>query len=64
MSLIRRIGYRDGYELRARTDGVIERVVLMEHRDRIEQWLTQKKPLRLKKVHVLLKRDHGVEVAY
>ncbi|MFO0710662.1 MAG: hypothetical protein U0353_12530 [Sandaracinus sp.] len=26
MSLIRRIGYRDGYELRARTDGVIERV--------------------------------------
>lgn len=40
------------------------RVVLMEHRDRIESWLTQKRPLRLTKVHTLLARDHGVEVSY
>lgn len=36
----------------------------MEHRDRIEGWLTQKRPLRLTKVHTLLARDYGVEVSY
>ena len=41
-----------------------ERQVLMEHRDRIEAWLTQKKPLRLTKVHTLLLRDHSVAVKY
>ena len=51
-------------QARAVREPSVERVVLMEHRDRIEQWLTQKKPLRLKKVHVLLQRDHGVEVTY
>ena len=41
-----------------------ERQLLMEHRDRIEAWLTQKKPLRLTKVHTLLLRDHTVAVKY
>lgn len=41
-----------------------ERVILMEHRERIEAWLTQKRPLRLTKIHTLLARDHGLEVSY
>ncbi len=41
-----------------------ERVQLAEHRDRIKEWVTQKKPLRLTKVHVLLERDHSVHVSY
>ena len=42
----------------------VERLLLLEHRDRIEQWLIAKKPLRLTKVHTLLHRDHGVDVSY
>lgn len=42
----------------------MERAALMEHRDRTEPWLTQKKPLRLTKVHALLERDHGVKASY
>lgn len=41
-----------------------ERSRLMEHRERIAGWITQKKPLRLTKVHELLARDHGVDVSY
>jgi transposase len=33
------------------------------HKDRIEAWLTKKRPLRLTKVHTLLARD-GLEVSY
>lgn len=29
------------------------------HRIRIEGWLEQKRPLRLRKMHALLVRDHG-----
>lgn len=51
-------------QTRAVPDPSIERASLMAHRERIEAWLTQKKPLRLTKVHALLERDHGVEVSY
>lgn len=34
------------------------------HRDRLEKWLTQPEPLTLRKVHTLLRRDHGVEASY
>lgn len=42
----------------------VERALLSEHRERIAQWLTAPKPLRLTKVHVLLHRDHSVDVSY
>ncbi len=42
----------------------IERQQLMEHRDRIAEWLCGKTPLRMTKVHALLKRDHAVDVSY
>ena len=34
------------------------------HKERIEDWLGRKRPLRLKKIHVLLKRDHGLGASY
>ena len=34
------------------------------HQKRIEEWLTSKRPLRLTKVHTLLRREHGLEVSY
>jgi transposase len=34
------------------------------HRERIEAWLTKKRPLRLTKVHTLLVREHSLEVSY
>lgn len=34
------------------------------HRERIEAWLTKKRPLRLTKVHTLLVREHGLEASY
>ena len=34
------------------------------HRERIEAWLTQSRPLRLRKIHTLLARDHGLRVSY
>ena len=41
-----------------------ERLELSSHRIRIESWLAQKRPLRLRKVHTLLVRDHGVRASY
>lgn len=34
------------------------------HRERIADWLGKKRPLRLRKVHVLLVRDHGLDASY
>lgn len=51
-------------QVRAMQEPSVERVQLLEHRERIEKWLTANKPLRLTKVHVLLQRDHGVDVSY
>ncbi len=35
-----------------------------EHRVRIETWLAQSRPLKLRKIHTLLQRDHGVTASY
>lgn len=51
-------------QTRAVPEPSVERERLMAHRERIEAWLTQKKPLRLTKVHALLCRDHGLDVSY
>lgn len=51
-------------QTRAVPEPSTERLVLMEHRERIAGWLTQKQPLRLTKVRTLLVRDHGVDVSY
>ena len=37
---------------------------LTVHKKRIEEWLSQKRPLRLSKVHTLLAREHGVTGSY
>jgi transposase len=34
------------------------------HKERIEAWLTKKRPLRLTKVHTLLVREHGLQASY
>jgi transposase len=61
-ALVHEVGKR--VQARALPEPSTERVLLMEHRDRLEQWLTQKKPLRLTKAHILLGRDHDVDVSY
>jgi hypothetical protein len=39
-----------------------ERLELVAHRPRIESWLGQKRPLRLRKVHTLLVREGAVRL--
>src|SRR5262245_2767877 len=34
------------------------------HKSRIAEWLGQRRPLRLRKVYVLLVREHGVQASY
>jgi transposase len=34
------------------------------HRERVVAWLALKRPLKLRKIHVLLRRDHGVTASY
>jgi transposase len=34
------------------------------HKERIVEWLGQRRPLRLRKVYVLLVREHGVQASY
>ncbi len=41
-----------------------ERATLTLHRQRIAAWLSEKRPLRLSKIHTLLERDYGVAVSY
>lgn len=60
--LVQRVGAL--VQAREAQEPSIERLQLIEHRARIEQWLAAPKPLRLTKVHVLLHRDHGVDVSY
>ena len=61
-ALVHEVGKR--VQERAAPEPSTERLQLLAHRERIEAWLTQSKPLRLTKVHVLLRRDHQVEVSY
>lgn len=35
-----------------------------QHKARIEEWLTRKRPLRLSKVHALLVREHSLQASY
>jgi transposase len=49
---------------RSAPDVSAERRELSRHLDRIRQWLIHDKPLRLRKVHTLLVRDHGVTASY
>ncbi len=51
-------------QARAVPEPSVERSRLLEHRDRIGQWLAGSKPLRLTKVQVLLQRDYGLDVSY
>ncbi|HTZ87855.1 MAG TPA: IS21 family transposase [Solirubrobacteraceae bacterium] len=44
-------------------DASAEWLAVAAQKDRIEEWLTKKRPLRLTKVHTLLARD-GLEVSY
>jgi transposase len=37
---------------------------IAEHKDRIAEWLGRQRPLRLRKIHLLLKRDCGLEASY
>jgi transposase len=41
-----------------------ERREVAAHREKIDAWLSQRRPLRLRKVHTLLARDHGVTASY
>jgi transposase len=34
------------------------------HRERIQAWLARRRPLKLRKIHTLLKRDHGLAASY
>ena len=34
------------------------------HREQVEKWLGLKRPLKLRKIHTLLQRDHGVTASY
>jgi len=51
-------------QARAPVDASAEWLEIAAHRERIEAWLSQKRPLRLRKVHTLLARDHGVTASY
>jgi transposase len=51
-------------QTRAVPEPSTERQMLMEHRDRIAAWLTQKKRLRLTKIRTLLVREHELDVSY
>ena len=35
-----------------------------QHRERIAEWLSRRRPLRLTKVHTLLVREHGLQASY
>lgn len=35
-----------------------------QHRERIAEWLSKKRPLRMTKIHTLLVRDHALEASY
>jgi len=61
-SLIHEVAQR--VQARPLPDPSQERLEIAEHRLRIEAWLGQKRPLRLRKVHTLLLRDHGVHASY
>lgn len=58
---IHEVGQR--VQTRPLPDASAEWQAVATHKERIEEWLTRKRPLRLTKVHTLLMRD-GLEVSY
>lgn len=45
-------------------DPSAERKAVAEYKEHILEWLGQKRPLRLSKIHTLLVRDHGLVASY
>ena len=45
-------------------DPSAERKAIAEHKAHIVDWLGRKRPLRLRKIHTLLVRDHGLVASY
>ena len=45
-------------------DPSAERKAVAEHKPHIVEWLGKKRPLRLRKIHTLLVRDHGLVASY
>jgi transposase len=45
-------------------DASAEWQAVAAHEQRIAEWLTRKRPLRLTKVHTLLRREHDLDVSY
>jgi transposase len=51
-------------QTRPLSDPSTQWTAIAAHREQIVEWLDRKRPLRLSKVHVLLAREHGLEVSY
>ena len=45
-------------------DASVEWNAIAQHKERIEEWLSRKRPLKLTKIRTLLIREHGVEASY
>jgi transposase len=45
-------------------DASAEWLAVAAHKERVQEWLGKKRPLRLSKVHTLLVREHGLEASY
>jgi transposase len=58
LAVLRRVQAREA------PDPSAERREIAAQRARIEAWLAQKRPLRLRRIHTLLVRDHGVAASY
>jgi hypothetical protein len=51
-------------QARSSPDPSAERAEVAAHRARIEAWLAEERPLRLSRIHALLRRDHGLAASY
>ena len=51
-------------QARPLADPSAERKAVAEHKPHIVEWLGKKRPLRLRKIHTLLVRDHGLVASY
>jgi transposase len=45
-------------------DASAEWTAVAQHKERIAEWLEQKRPLKLSKIHTLLVREHSIEASY
>jgi len=57
-------GIAQHVQVRPLRDPSTEWKAVVEHRERIAAWLSATRPLKLTKIHTLLKRDHGIDVSY